>query len=542
MEDIFEYYLENCQSAYLQEGELIFEFVNHQIIYSFGAYLDFADEEAEELFYELTPIAAISDITHQVRNAKEFTQLRVEGFEYLGDREVLEVLRSISNEMFFLIKHISSFDNNLITKYKVDIDEGDPYCSTPGNYIFVVEIAKEVWWNIEFSKFIVYLINEELDKISLPDFYLSSYQKNKRLKDDKLVPIVSTNTKIRRLGYFKVLSLFLEERKKVPENSINKRFEDFCSNFQELLGENKFKKGLISQSKSGISAKPYIDIAYDFGFLNKINNIVSAGKSFKVYQELRDNFGNSANIFKLNEFDKVYFLEVVLRNDYFYFSNLMRIFFLFEKLSYNQIIKLFKDQLIESLKYYKECDAIWDRKMINGVDEILKRIMRWEKAEIYLEHIIQPRINWMLDLEIVEMDDKEYVITEVGLSIYKNLLLWNDINTYDIMSSDAFLDRYMIQLFDDCYQKEKTVNPTESIVLSQIYVYINKSFDLFKTLSPNRVTASQAINYTKYQLYFLDKIKVDYTYILDKLFEMKSDNLIFKYQEQYQDGYLQKKI
>jgi hypothetical protein len=122
------------------------------------------------------------------------------------------------------------------------------------------------------------------------------------------------------------------------------------------------------------------------------------------------------------------------------------------------------------------------------------------------------------------------------------LCIWNDINTDAIISADAFLDRFMIHLYDDCYNNSEVVNPTdENLILEKIYMHIDNSFDLFKTLAPNRVTASQAANYTKYQLYFNDNIKVGYQYILNKLSEKKQDKFIFKYQEQYQDGYIQYK-
>ena len=77
--------------------------------------------------------------------------------------------------------------------------------------------------------------------------------------------------------------------------------------------------------------------------------------------------------------------------------------------------------------------------------------------------------------------------------------------------------------------------------IEKIYYYIDSSFDLFKTLAPNRVTASQAANYTKYKLYLDDNIKVGYQFILGKLSEKEQDKFVFKYQEQYQDGYIQRK-
>ena len=78
----------------------------------------------------------------------------------------------------------------------------------------------------------------------------------------------------------------------------------------------------------------------------------------------------------------------------------------------------------------------------------------------------------------------------------------------------------MIHIFDDCYKFKVDKNQIDlNNILEKIYYYIDYSFDLFKTLAPNRVTASQAANYTKYKLYLDDNIKVGYQYILGKLSE-----------------------
>ena len=99
----------------------------------------------------------------------------------------------------------------------------------------------------------------------------------------------------------------------------------------------------------------------------------------------------------------------------------------------------------------------------------------------------------------------------------------------------------MIHLYDECYNNGNVTNPENlNLILEKMYHHIDSSFALFKTLAPNRVTASQAVNYAKYKLYLNDKIKVGSEFILGRLSEKEQDKFIFKYQEQYQDGYIQK--
>lgn len=540
MREVLKYYLSIYQRAMIHHDELSFEIGdNYQVAFSFDKNDDIDNDDFDDEYYSYNAIDDLSDIDNLLGRISEFTALTIKGYEYLGWREDLTEGKSITNEMYLLVKKINSYRKNAVLQYYTDIDYGDAMCDVAGNYLFAIQIDEDLWWDIKFAN---YLVDSETDTITVPDFYTVFFRKNKSIKDDKVVTVLSTNTKVRRLGYFKILSLFLNENKKVPATSINKKFENYCLKYKELLEENQFKKGLINETKTGISAKPYIDTANDLEFLNKINNIYYSGKPFKVYQALQSGFSDSSNVFELNDFDRIFFLECILRNDYFYFSNLLELLFITERATYPHLVQVFQSQLITRLESYKQSNSFGDRKVLNNIDTILNRIKKWEKAEVYLEHIIMPRLNWMLDLGIVTGANNEFEITGIGLKLFQHLCIWNDINTDEIISADAFLDRFMVHLYDDCYNKGEVVNPKdENLILEKMYRHIENSFDLFKTLAPNRVTASQATNYTKYKLYFNDNIKVGYQYILGKLSEKEQDKFIFKYQEQYQDGYIQNK-
>lgn len=545
MKKILEYYLKACRQAIVHETELFFEFGgDYSFAFSFenaGIYYDGEFEsEPDEGFYSYNSIDNISDIDKLLEKVGKFTSFTIKGYEYLGWRENLTEGRSITNKMYALVKKINTYRRDAIVKFYVDIDYGDGMCNVAGNYFFAIEIIEDLWSDAKFANYL-FTVLSSITEVDTPDFYTVFFNKNSLIKDSKLVSILSTNTKARRIGYFKVLSLFFDDNKKIPANSVNKRFENYCLRYKAVLEDNRFKKGLISETKSGISAKPYIDIANELDFLNKINNIFYAGKSFKVYQVLQNEFIHSDNIFSLTEFDKLYFLEHILKNDFFYFVNLLELIFIEEKISYSQIIKKYQIQLINCLEDYKRLNSFENRKVINNLDTILSRIKKWERPDVYLEHLIMPRLNWMLDFGIiVEKEANEYLITEIGIKLFKHFSIWNDINEGKVISPDAFLDRFMIHVYDDCYNNNEVANPVDiNLILEKMYKHIEDSFSLFRTLAPNRVTASQAANYSKYKLYFDDKIKVGYQFILGRLSEKEQSKFIFKYQEQYQDGYIQ---
>lgn len=534
MKEVFKYYLNNCSQASIYENNLTFEFGHFHITYAIknGTFIE------NDL---LTTIFSFDDIEDILQQNPIFTICSIGSYEYLGWRADLEEGRSISNEAFFCIKSLNEYNRNIVDNFYIEIDYGDAMCDSHGNYNFDILINEKYWSDLSLAKYIVETLKPI--EVSIPTFYTKFFNNNKKLNDSGEVPILSTNTKVRRIGYFKILSTFFTTFTKIPYSSINKKFEDYCLDYKDILNLSKFKKGVIDKSSNGISAKPYVEIAIDLSILNKINNIIHIGKPFKVYQVLQKEFSKQPNPFELSDFDKLYFLESILRNDYFYFSNLLELFFFEEKMTYQNLLPKFQGVLRTSLEKYKNQTISSDRKVLVNVETILKRINSWEKPEIYLEHLIMPRINWMLDLGILFEGDKEYAITETGKKLFQNFLIWNDINTEKIISPIAFLDRFMVHVFDYCYKGNKTSENYETkFILEKMYSYIDESFSLFKTLAPNRVTASQAANYAKYKLYFNNNIKIGYQFVLNSLLEHQQDDIfIFKFQEQYKDGYIQKK-
>ncbi|BAV07715.1 hypothetical protein SAMN05421788_10365 [Filimonas lacunae] len=538
MRDIFEYYLKACNRASIDQTDLIFEFGDYYIVFSFEKIKD-DDINSEKSFSPLRK-NDISVIEALLIKVEKFFSFAIKGSEFLGSREDEEEGRSITNEMYILAKYINSYKQEGVQNLYVSVEYGDPLCDVDGDYIFTVEIVKELWWDIEFAKKVISFF-DVISNVDVPSFYMPLFSSNDSLKDSKLVPILSTNTKTRRIGYFKILSLFLEEYKKVPVSSVNKKFENYCLPYREVLQDSDFKKGLVSETKTGISAKPYIDVASELEFLNRINNVFHTGKSFKVYQVLQKELSASEKVFELTPFDKMFFLECMLKADYFYFTNLLELIFIAEEVEYSYLILKFQNQLIRCLEDYKRLNLFESRTALQDIDAITNRIKKWENPEKYLEHLVMPRLNWMLDLGIIQENGKNvFRMTEIGNRLFKNLAIWNDINRGKVIAPNSFIEVFMTHIYDDCYNNSFLNNPTDvNLIWDKMYDYIKDSFGLFKTLAPNRVTASQAANYARYKLYFNDGIKVGYQAVLNRLSEKNQDKFIFKYQEQYQDGYVQ---
>jgi len=449
------------------------------------------------------------------------------------------------------------------------------YCDMPQNYVCEIDIQKKY---LQDSFFINRLANQFLtdDRCDIPSIYERYYHKKPAMGDDKELKILGADTKIRRIGYLKLLADFLKKYKNVPKGIFIKKFERFAAPFEDELNEYRNATGVIRATKTGISAKSYIDLARKSGLILYLNGVYSAGKRFKVYIRLKEQLSDERT-FNLTLFDKLFFGEHLLSHDFFYLASLLELIFIYgpEPTSYEQMKRCFHPYIIKKLeeikkqkygfyqlskqeayrvraKYKKMKKNPPDgfnivayqmtRKERGEINKVYQRIQDWKKAHVYLEHILMPRLNWLLDLDLIKFDKKlNITLTSEGLRFFHHINAWNDMICERVVSPGAFLDRFSSRLFSDVYQvHNKRFDAAQDETTAKTIRYINESFEHFRTLAPIRVTASQAIYYTKYNLYIRDKTDAEYTDIMEFLQSNKHKRFLTKIQKRQKDGYIQK--
>lgn len=479
------------------------------------------------------------------------------------------------------IKRCEIYD--FVTQHELALNDGydDPgglcalYCSAPQNYVFEIAIPKHILENTSALKRLIDMCHLK-ERVHIPLIYERFYQMTPSVGDLKELKILGTDTKIRRIGYLKLLADFLKQYKSIPKGVINKKFERFVAPFEKKLNQYKNSKGVVRITKSGISAKPYIDLARSSELLTYLNGLYSTGKLFKVYIHLKQDLSNK-NTFDLSLFDKLFFGEHLLRRDFLFLTSLLELIFIYgpDSTNYDQMKRCFQPYILKKLEEIKkqryglrqiskaDADKLrhrhpkrqqngskrhdiieyqLTRKELSKIDNIYQRIRNWKKAHVYLEHVLMPRLNWLLDLDLIRLDKKLNIeLTPQGLRFFYHMCAWHDLIFERIVSPEAFLDRFSSRLFSDVYQVSNT--PLASVsddVAVKIVGYVNASFELFRTLAPNRVTASQAVYYTRYQLFFKDQIAADCSDIIDFLQDDRKLPFSIKIQKNQKDGYIQK--
>lgn len=449
---------------------------------------------------------------------------------------------SIANTTFGLLSDFSKINDELILDYNFVVD--DPYdegfCGWHPRYFgdILIEPNKIT---LDYVKKIVSILSST-NKSELNKIYFPAYYKFKQPKNIFTEQFLNTNTKVRRLGYLKLFFEFINEKKKIPEVSISKKFEAYAQPFNPDLENASNNKGII-QNFSGQSAEPYITLLKEMDLITTINRLVVPTKWLKTFIVIRSNFTTkSENVFHLDELDKLFFLETILKTDYLYSSIILEFLFIREKLTTQELIKKFQPLLLNKLKKLTQQAVYKNEKSLNKIRDIERRVLSWKKAEVYLEHIIMPRINWLTDLGLLTFTENYIEVTENLKKLVIELNSWIDINGEYVADSSDFLRKYYPHIYAKSTKGDYGNYPDKTIIQNLCDEYINYSFSIFKTLAPNRVTSSQAFTFAKYCIYLRNGFSVSESFISKIVEEKLSHKYIYKYQSRYGDGYIQKII
>lgn len=361
---------------------------------------------------------------------------------------------------------------------------------------------------------------------------------------------LSLHTKVRRLGYLKLLTEQYFERDFLPVNSFNQYFEKLASekDIQKQLEEysiyyRKDNKGIIDFLGTGASAGPYTKLAEDLAIIAKSNYSYILTKHGKVYKVILERYkmekskfrfieeskvtipislfeesSNRSNLFNLNALDKFFFLKVILEKDFLYIKSIITIIGNYSNYSFkDKKIKygIVKENLLNELSV--QINSLQNSNQVSLNDK--KKAIQFEKkiAEKNLqirsyESIVEPRLNWLLDLDI--LDNTKYRQDILALSEQGKFLLHKISNIYKV---EVFIENEFVSMYCSIY---KLYPKKEYLIERRIEKYLNYAFINFRTLAPNRINASQAFNYISIMCLLRDGIIAEYKDIKNYVFNI----------------------
>lgn len=390
------------------------------------------------------------------------------------------------------------------------------------------EIELSTYNTINFLSYYIKLKTDETNNFYIPNIKKSCLYKSLQIINYKKITLIQSNTKARRIGYLKFIVKLFEQSSYFPISYFARKIELEASYLYDSLIEYKEThkgddKGLIRKTQTGISAQPYIDLLKELNIITQINTSYILTKQAKIYSVLNRqmeysktevNFNspkNNPNIFKLNILDKFFFLKQFLIRDSLYIWSLLDIIQIANKpIGTPSIKKLFVNYVLNELERNNLFST--NNQIKRDISELKKRINSWNKPIVYLEHIIEPRVNWLLDLEILEQttdisNDKKYILTFYGKNLMAILLKVYESTLCKQQSISLYLDNNYFEDLSFIYNLNKTNN---NIIPEKTETYLLEAFKLFKTEAPNRIAASQAIDYVCYKYFIEENIVIEF--------------------------------
>ena len=416
------------------------------------------------------------------------------------------------------------------------LDDCDFYgCPENAEYGYRIYLRQAFWE--EKSNLKTFVSNKWVTGLRFQSYYESYI--GKKLQDDHHFSFLLTNTKVRRLGYLSMLISLFEETPRIAKKNLNRVMEQKAIENRNAIDNYKNKKGVILPSKTGVSANPYIKLAIEIGVIREMTGHYELGKMGRVFLEAKKvTHISQVNPFELTTFEKVFWLERLLEQDFVYMLTLMEYEYVSKTASYSDLRKRFDSLVVEKLESISS--RVKDNMRRIAIRGAIQRIKGWKKSEVYLEHILMPRINWLFDLDLLDLKkDLSFELTKEGQQLFLHLAEWRDLGKTEICNASSYLETFYMHIANDIFMEgQGDCTSDRAPVLEDALTYC---FDHFKTMAPNRVTFSIFAAFAKYTLLQNELMVVEQVDIKDNYLPSVADKYVFMYQRYYDDGFIQKK-
>lgn len=520
------------------------------------------DEETEDEYFELEyderkELSYLSDSEiDALPSLSEVICIRLFATEIYGIRDSVDTEsfspKSVSKILYLSLNEMYKIQPSIVLDYRLDtnegFDNGVSMCDVGEyfNYLFIIYIkCNELQLTQAIESFIK--INNAPPCVS--KYIINEYAGLRKIDDSRKVKILNTNTKTRRLGYINLLGRYFLLYPQTPSNQFAKKFERYVISFQDKLNEVVNSKGVIASNKkglsTGVSAKPYIELSNSLGFVNDLNRVITISKKFKVYAELLK-FNLKDNPFKLNLLDICFLSESIMVDDFLYISILLEIVYTRENVIFSNIKEIFRMSVLRRLKYFQQdYFGIKYKQATLEINKIENRINAWEKPDRYLEHVLMPRLNWLSDCDLVRLSTNDVKgtaisITNQGKIFFECICDWYDLQCDWIVDPNGFIDLFYPNVIAQTFKIPNTENIDYDLLKKIIPNMIDNCFEIFKTMTYNRITLSQTIKYVQYSLLLDYGYQISSTQVDRMIQEDFSELFVYKYQQQFKDGYIQK--
>lgn len=252
--------------------------------------------------------------------------------------------------------------------------------------------------------------------------------------------IDGTNTKTRRLAYLSAILLMLRQDS-LSEQMLLSKLTKWSQDHRVDLNSYYVQTGEITSTRKNSAGARYMQLAERSGLIVPIAGMYRSARMGLVVIALLMRHQLNDNPFYLNTAEKLFYTYYLLRVDADILLTIADPLLKNENGSLYQLQQTFRERFLSRLS----------EKIVWSQDEALRQHLRtrqivieneWKKPERYAEHIVPPRLNWLLDLQFLEEEPfrhHHFEFTEVGRKFLSRLPCLGNSGFHDV--TEQWLDQ-----------------------------------------------------------------------------------------------------
>lgn len=336
---------------------------------------------------------------------------------------------------------------------------------------------------------------------------------------DELRVINSTNTQLRRL---EVISAFVRiiGKRQIPIELLKKQTLIWSFNVENEYPEYvKYNGKLTEKGKPTTAFNKYVSLIKEIGLIQQLGSVITLTTSGRIlFHFIKDKNELS---FELSTEERLFYLYILFNKDADYI--LLIIDMIVNNPEYtkqHQMQEDFKQALLLRL-HAKSSFA--SRKTQMSVHEKIRVVSKeWKNAESYSEHIIAPRVEWLIDLGILKKNNGRVQLTDDGILFNMNCPKLQSTSSYsDIneqwLNNCAFSSFNL--LFSDLGNTEDLNQLDRQEQVDLIGECLANVLNLFRSGSALRVRLHPSLVYTSIHSFCSKKVFVEFDQIITILKE-----------------------
>ncbi len=321
--------------------------------------------------------------------------------------------------------------------------------------------------------------------------------------DDHPVCVLNTNTKTRRLRFIEVLARLLAlgfDSRKLLSSTLT-----WANEHVGALRAHEDSKGAILATTGTGSVVPYLDLAKELGTLTRVGRGLALSNAGRVLILL----DGPKNSFVLTIEERAYFLFDLLAYDRDIIWPLA-VFLRRKKVRKREIRHEFPPRYKSHLEKLREfCGTSRAKRQ---VDETLLRLERWKRPDVYMEHVIDPRLSWLVDLQLCHFEADTVILTEKGERLADVCETWGD--DASIPLTKESLRWQFFKQFGDCLKdapaQKSARNLERDEVVKLLAGYCEVVLRETKSLAPNRIVASTLFRFAGIRAFVDNGVAFDF--------------------------------